>query len=212
VLSAFASAGIPERVVHAKGGGAHGYFEAAAGASQYSKAKVFEKAGKRTPVFARFSTVGGERGSADTARDPRGFAIKHYTEEGIWSDTRTDGGGQRDWGCEVTGALLLCLMAATHSRLCSTTVLRVLALIAGIWVRLTNCSTARRRINSGGAIAGGGEKVTHFFVFAAARCVLQTVGKSVGRNSFDRQRSSLPGSSGTMTSALDPWSLPSLWT
>ena len=82
------SAGIPERVVHATGAGAHGYFEAAAGASQYSKAKVFSQAGKRTPVFARFSTVGGERGSADTARDPRGFAIKHYTEEGIWSGTR----------------------------------------------------------------------------------------------------------------------------
>lgn len=71
-------------MVHAKGAGAHGYFEAATGASKYSKAKLFSQAGKRTPVFARFSTVGGERGSADTARDPRGFAIKHYTEEGIW--------------------------------------------------------------------------------------------------------------------------------
>jgi len=79
-------AGIPERVVHAKGAGAHGYFESAAGANAYSKASVFAKAGKRTPVFARFSTVGGERGSADTARDPRGFSIKHYTEDGIWSD------------------------------------------------------------------------------------------------------------------------------
>lgn len=75
---------IPERVVHAKGAGAHGYFEITHDVTKYSKAKVFGKVGQRTPVFARFSTVGGERGSADTARDPRGFAIKHYTTEGIW--------------------------------------------------------------------------------------------------------------------------------
>jgi len=75
---------IPERVVHAKGAGAHGYFEVTHDITKYSKAKVFSKVGKRTPVFVRFSTVGGERGSADTARDPRGFAIKHYTEDGIW--------------------------------------------------------------------------------------------------------------------------------
>lgn len=75
---------IPERVVHAKGAGAHGYFEVTHDITKYCKAKVFSKVGKRTPTFVRFSTVGGERGSADTARDPRGFAVKHYTEEGIW--------------------------------------------------------------------------------------------------------------------------------
>lgn len=75
---------IPERVVHAKGAGAHGYFEVTHDITKYCKAKVFSCVGKRTPVFARFSTVGGEKGSADTARDPRGFAVKFYTEEGNW--------------------------------------------------------------------------------------------------------------------------------
>ncbi|KAL8450920.1 hypothetical protein Emag_003026 [Eimeria magna] len=75
---------IPERVVHAKGAGAHGYFEVTHDITKYCKAKVFESIGKRTPVFARFSTVGGEKGSPDTARDPRGFALKFYTEEGNW--------------------------------------------------------------------------------------------------------------------------------
>jgi len=75
---------IPERVVHAKGGGAHGFFEITHDITKYSKADVFSKIGKRTPLFIRFSTVGGESGSADTARDPRGFAIKMYTEEGNW--------------------------------------------------------------------------------------------------------------------------------
>ncbi|KAL8272513.1 hypothetical protein Esti_003512 [Eimeria stiedai] len=75
---------IPERVVHAKGAGAHGYFEVTHDITKYCKAKVFEAVGKRTPVFVRFSTVGGEKGSADTARDPRGFAVKFYTEEGNW--------------------------------------------------------------------------------------------------------------------------------
>lgn len=78
---------IPERVVHAKGAGAHGYFEVTHDVTKYCKAKLFEKVGKRTPVFARFSTVGGEKGSADSARDPRGFAVKHYTEEGVWDMT-----------------------------------------------------------------------------------------------------------------------------
>lgn len=73
---------IPERVVHAKGAGAHGYFEVNADVTKYTKAKFLSKVGKRTEVFARFSTVGGERGSADAARDPRGFAVKFYTEEG----------------------------------------------------------------------------------------------------------------------------------
>lgn len=75
---------IPERVVHAKGSGAFGYFEVTHDISQYSKASVFSSIGKRTPVALRFSTVGGESGSADTVRDPRGFAVKFYTDEGIW--------------------------------------------------------------------------------------------------------------------------------
>lgn len=75
---------IPERVVHAKGAGAHGYFEVTHDVSRFTKAKYLNKVGKRTPVFARFSTVGGEKGSADAARDPRGFAIKHYTEDGVY--------------------------------------------------------------------------------------------------------------------------------
>lgn len=75
---------IPERVVHAKGGGAKGYFEVTHDISKYCKAKVFDTIGKRTPVAVRFSTVGGESGSADTARDPRGFAVKFYTEDGNW--------------------------------------------------------------------------------------------------------------------------------
>lgn len=75
---------IPERVVHAKGGGAHGYFEVTHDITKYCKADLFSQVGKRTPIFIRFSTVGGESGSADTARDPRGFAVKFYTEEGNW--------------------------------------------------------------------------------------------------------------------------------
>ena len=73
---------IPERVVHAKGAGAHGYFEVTHNVTKYTRAKFLSKAGKKTEVFARFSTVGGERGSADSERDPRGFALKFYTEEG----------------------------------------------------------------------------------------------------------------------------------
>jgi len=75
---------IPERVVHAKGAGAHGYFEVTHDITKYCKAKLFSEIGKKTPLFLRFSTVGGEKGSADTERDPRGFAIKFYTEEGNW--------------------------------------------------------------------------------------------------------------------------------
>jgi catalase len=73
---------VPERVVHAKGAGAHGYFEVTNDLSQYTKADFLNTVGKRTPMFARFSTVAGELGSADTVRDPRGFALKFYTEEG----------------------------------------------------------------------------------------------------------------------------------
>ncbi|MCL4137193.1 UNVERIFIED_CONTAM: hypothetical protein GTU68_012854 [Idotea baltica] len=83
-MSHFDRERIPERVVHAKGAGAFGYFEVTHDITKYCKAKVFESIGKKTPVAVRFSTVGGESGSADTARDPRGFAVKIYTEEGNW--------------------------------------------------------------------------------------------------------------------------------
>ncbi len=78
---------IPERVVHAKGAGAHGVFECTADMSKYTRAEFLSKVGRKTEVFARFSTVGGEKGSADAARDPRGFAIKFYTEEGNYDMT-----------------------------------------------------------------------------------------------------------------------------
>ncbi|MFS7404031.1 catalase [Carnobacterium maltaromaticum] len=73
---------IPERVVHAKGAGAHGYFEVTNDLTEYTKADFLSEIGKKTPVFTRFSTVAGESGSADTLRDPRGFAVKLYTDEG----------------------------------------------------------------------------------------------------------------------------------
>lgn len=73
---------VPERVVHAKGAGAQGYFEVTNNVSAYTKAAFLSEVGKRTPLFVRFSTVAGENGSADTVRDPRGFAVKFYTEEG----------------------------------------------------------------------------------------------------------------------------------
>ena len=75
---------IPERVVHARGSGAHGYFECTAPLTKLTRASLLAEAGKRTPVFVRFSTVAGERGSTDTARDVRGFAVKFYTDEGNW--------------------------------------------------------------------------------------------------------------------------------
>jgi len=75
---------VPERVVHAKGSGAFGTFRVTADITRYTHAKMFERVGKETPTFLRFSTVGGEQGSADTERDPRGFAVKFYTEEGNW--------------------------------------------------------------------------------------------------------------------------------
>jgi catalase len=75
---------IPERIVHARGSAAHGYFECYAPQTRITRASVFAEAGKRTPVFVRFSTVAGERGSADTVRDVRGFAVKFYTDEGNW--------------------------------------------------------------------------------------------------------------------------------
>lgn len=83
-MAAFDRERIPERVVHAKGAGAHGVFEVTKDVTAFTKACVFSKVGKKTAVLARFSTVGGEKGSADTERDPRGFALKFYTEDGIW--------------------------------------------------------------------------------------------------------------------------------
>ncbi|KAF9581653.1 hypothetical protein BGW38_001248 [Lunasporangiospora selenospora] len=75
---------IPERVVHAKGAGAHGYFELTKDIKDLTSAHFLQTVGTKTPIFARFSTVGGEKGSSDSARDPRGFAVKFYTEEGNW--------------------------------------------------------------------------------------------------------------------------------
>jgi catalase len=75
---------IPERIVHARGSAAHGFFECYEPLTDITKAAPFQEAGKRTPVFVRFSTVAGERGSKDTARDVRGFATKFYTDEGNW--------------------------------------------------------------------------------------------------------------------------------
>jgi catalase len=75
---------IPERVVHARGFGARGYFENYASLADITKADLFQRAGEKTPVFVRFSTVAGNKGSADLARDVRGFAVKFYTKEGNW--------------------------------------------------------------------------------------------------------------------------------
>ncbi|HET7061373.1 MAG TPA: catalase [Nitrosospira sp.] len=75
---------IPERVVHARGSAAHGYFECYKSLEQYTRASLFAEAGKRTPVFVRFSVVFAERGGADAVRDARGFATKFYTDEGNW--------------------------------------------------------------------------------------------------------------------------------
>jgi catalase len=75
---------IPERVVHARGFGAHGYFENYQSLAELTRADLFQRAGEKTPVFVRFSTVAGNKGSADLARDVRGFAVKLYTKEGNW--------------------------------------------------------------------------------------------------------------------------------
>lgn len=75
---------IPERVVHARGYGAHGYFETYESLAKYTRADVFQRAGEKTPAFVRFSTVAGSKGSFDLARDVRGFAVKIYTKEGNW--------------------------------------------------------------------------------------------------------------------------------
>ncbi|MBS3768384.1 MAG: catalase [Candidatus Cloacimonetes bacterium] len=75
---------IPERIVHAKGAGAYGTFTVTHDITEFTKAKIFSEVGKKTEVVGRFSTVAGEKGSADTVRDVRGFALKFYTEEGNW--------------------------------------------------------------------------------------------------------------------------------
>jgi catalase len=75
---------IPERIVHARGTGAHGYFELYDSLADVSKADLFQRKGDKVPVFARFSTVAGGAGSSDTPRDVRGFAVKFYTQEGVW--------------------------------------------------------------------------------------------------------------------------------
>jgi len=75
---------IPERIVHARGSGAHGYFELYESIEKYSKAGIFTDNSRKTPVFVRFSTVAGSKGSTDLARDVRGFAVKFYTQEGTW--------------------------------------------------------------------------------------------------------------------------------
>ncbi|TCK23572.1 catalase [Ancylobacter aquaticus] len=75
---------IPERVVHARGYGAHGYFETYESLAKYTRADLFQRPGEKTPAFVRFSTVAGSKGSFDLARDVRGFAVKIYTQEGNW--------------------------------------------------------------------------------------------------------------------------------
>ena len=83
-ITSFDHERIPERIVHARGSGAHGYFELYKSIDKYTKAGLFTDTQRKTPVFARFSTVAGSKGSPDLARDVRGFAVKFYTEEGTW--------------------------------------------------------------------------------------------------------------------------------
>ncbi|WP_158737866.1 catalase KatX [Alteribacillus sp. YIM 98480] len=88
-ISHFDREKVPERIVHARGAGAHGYFEAYGTfgdepISKYTRAKLFQEKGKQTPVFVRFSTVNHGKHSPETLRDPRGFAVKFYTEDGNW--------------------------------------------------------------------------------------------------------------------------------
>ena len=89
-LASFDRERIPERVVHAKGSAAYGYFEVTNSMRKYTIAKVFTEENKRVPVLVRFSTVIGSEGSADTARDPRGFAVKFYTDEGNYDIVGND--------------------------------------------------------------------------------------------------------------------------
>ena len=112
-LAAFDRERIPERVVHARGSGAHGVLEITNDISAYSKAEVFKK-GTKTPMFIRFSTVAPESGSADAVRDPRGFAVKFYTTQGTW------------WGItrrfslsatHINSLILSTLKSAIHARI-----------------------------------------------------------------------------------------------
>lgn len=84
LLSHFDRERIPERVVHAKGSGAHGFFECTDPIPELTQADIFGTKGKKCPITVRFSTVGGESGSPDLARDPRGFSVKFRTEDGNW--------------------------------------------------------------------------------------------------------------------------------
>jgi len=81
---------IPERIVHARGSAAHGHFELTKSLAKYTTARILTEVGKKTPVFARFSTVAGGPGSVDTPRDVRGFAVKFYTSEGNWDLVRNN--------------------------------------------------------------------------------------------------------------------------
>jgi len=83
-ITSFDHERIPERIVHARGSGAHGVFELYKAIPEFSKAGIFNDTNRKTPVFVRFSTVAGSKGSPDLARDVRGFAVKFYTEEGTW--------------------------------------------------------------------------------------------------------------------------------
>jgi len=83
-LAGFVREVIPERRMHAKGSGAFGTFTVTHDITKYTRAKIFSEVGKKTEMFARFTTVAGERGAADAERDIRGFALKFYTEEGNW--------------------------------------------------------------------------------------------------------------------------------
>lgn len=83
-LANFVREVIPERRMHAKGSGAFGVFTVTNDITRYTRAKIFSEVGKKTEMFARFTTVAGERGAADAERDIRGFALKFYTEQGNW--------------------------------------------------------------------------------------------------------------------------------
>ena len=83
-ITSFDHERIPERIVHARGSGAHGIFELYETQEKFTKAGIFNDTSRKTPVFVRFSTVAGSKGSTDLARDVRGFAVKFYTEEGTW--------------------------------------------------------------------------------------------------------------------------------
>lgn len=79
---------IPERIVHARATGVHGFFELTSSLKKYTTARILTEVGERTPVFTRISTVAGGAGSVDTPRDVRGFAVKFYTKEGNWGPGR----------------------------------------------------------------------------------------------------------------------------